>query len=286
MDPSHVQQIAELLPVMRRCADDVRASLPRNSVRALAPVDAALAAADQLVGGGAINAAFGLAPLIASIATTGAPKPRSLTHAINALAAFATAVDEVARGNPRSIVDDELERARDLSAMSVSRAKAPATPAAVTARIERLPPGDDVELLAIVEVITEHRMRKLAPSIFERLNIEDEKGTARTAVHTMQRMFRLQAFADLCAALLSSPRAGTRRWALHGLLGFVPSEHVAGVTALLSDDEAAIRKEAAAVLRAAAAFHPQLTTTIAEGARAALAAHPDDAALVELVARP
>lgn len=281
---SQVQQIAELLPAMRRCADDVRASLPRNSVRALAPIDAVLAAADQLVNGGALNAAAGLSPLITGVLSA-APKQRSLVNAIHALAAFATAIDESSRGDPQCIADQELERARDFSAMSVSRAQAPPTLAIMTARIERLAPGDETELAAIVELLVEHSMRKLVPMVFDRLELEDPNNAQSGAVRTMQRMFRprVQAFTDLCASLLAAPRAATRRWAIHGLLASgVRPDDVAPLTSLLVHAEPLVRREAANALRAASTWHPQTKSTIADGAREALAIYPDDAALSEL----
>jgi hypothetical protein len=275
------QQIADVLPVMRRCAEDIRAAFPRNSVRQLAPIDAVLAAADQLAKGGTTNAATGLAPLIASLLNDEPAKKRSVMHAVNALASFASAVDQASRGDPDKTFEEDLEKARDFCAMSFTRAEKIPTVVEMTARIEKWS-GDENELREIVRQVVEHRMKKCVPLILERLPMA---GMAADAVKSLQQIYRpkVQAFAELCAGHLSSPRAATRRWAVHGMMTGVRVEQVEQLTLLLKDSEPLVRAEAASALRAATVWHPASRATVASAARDALDAHPEDRALAELV---
>lgn len=270
---------------MRQCAEDVRAAFSRNR-RALAPIGAVLAAADELVHGEGVPAASGLGELIVELGTTGAPKKRSLVLAINALGQFAYALEELSRGDPEERVSQHLSDARDFAAMSVARAEAPPTVAAVAARIAKLEPGDPAELQALVDLIVEHRMKKLVPKLFERLELDDSTSIPSGAVRALQALFRAPvealAFTQMCVAFLAHAEPGPRRWAAYVLRNRLRPEHVPPLLALLSDPEVLVRKEAATTLRGAATWHPQAKETIHEAAITAAAAHPDDAALAEL----
>ncbi len=279
-------QIAALLPAMRQCAEDVRAAFSRNR-RALAPIGAVLAAADEMVNGQGVPAASGLGELIVELGSTGAPKKRSLVLAINALGQFAYALEELSRGDPDGRVEQHLSDARDFAAMSVARAEAPPTVADVAARIAKLSPGDLAELQTLVDLVVEHRMKKLVPKLFERLDLDDSTGVPSGAARSLQVLFRAPAealaFAQMCVALLAHAEPGPRRWAAYVLRNRLRPEHVPPLCALLSDGEPHVRKEAATTLRAAATWHPQTKEAIHEAAVAAAAAHPEDAALAELV---
>lgn len=258
---------------MRRCAEDVRAEFPRGSVRELAPIDAVLAAATQLEN----NAASGLAPRIAALLTSAPAKKRSVMHAVNALAAFAVAIEGATRGDPE--VDEEFDRARDFSAMSASRVERPPTVADMIARVEGV--TDPHDLPPLVDIVVDHSMRKVAPVIFERLG---EEG-APALVRKLHQMYtpRLELFMDLCVSLLASPRALTRRWAAYGLSIGMRAADVQPLVQALSDENSSVRSEAAIALRAAVIWYPERRTTIGESARAALEAHPEDRSVGELV---
>lgn len=267
---------------MQQCADDVRTAFPGNK-RALAPIDALIATARDFVRGEP-SATPGIAELIVDLSTAGPPKPRGVVLALQALAAFAYALDELTRGDPTGVAEDELQRARELSAMSVVPLPVPPTVAELTARIEQLTPGDVHALAAVVVTLRDHRMRDLVPLVFERLELDDSTGLVSDAVRTMQRLFRprVEKFTELCAQLLSSPRAATRRWAAYGLQGTVSPAHVPQLIALLTDAEVKVRKEAATALRAAATHFPESKGAIQQAAVAA-SARFSDPAIAELV---
>jgi hypothetical protein len=266
---------------MRQCADDVRAAYPKNR-RAIAPVAAVLAAADQTINGQGELAANGLGDLIMELATAAPPKKRSIVLAIQALAQFAFALEEAAQGDPRGVVEQHLSDARDFAAMSVGRAEAPPSVVDTAARIATIEPGDVTELLAVIDVVAEQHMKKLIPAIFEHLELDDAVAAGVRKLHDLHGS-RVDLFSAMCASFLTHPRAGTRRWAIRGLDGGVRPEHVPQLIELLSDAEPKVRKEAAGLLRAAVSWHPQTKSAIHEGAERALASYPDDAALAELV---
>jgi hypothetical protein len=270
----------DLASDLRRCADLVRAALPKRPKSVGAPLARALEVVAAIEVGEDRRAHADLAGLdeeLADLAQVGGRR-RSVVAAVEALV---LCVRSYAEGEPL-----DRHRVGACIAMALAPPPPPPTIESVRARLEALAPGDDAELTALFELACEHRMRALAPALLDRLELDDSTLVPSHAVRLLQRLFApdLEAFVALCAERLDAERAATRRWAARGLSTSVRPEHVPLLIPLLDDREPLVRREAATALRAAHAWHAESRDAIRAAAVAASGASPGDRALAELLA--
>jgi hypothetical protein len=270
----------DLASDLRRCADVVRAALPKRPKSVGAPLARALEVVAAIEVGEERRAHADLAGLdeeLADLAQVGGGRA-GVAAAVEALV---LSVRCYAEGEPLD---------RDGVGAWITKALAPPPPpptlASVEQRIAALAPGQDATLTELVELACEHRMRTLAPALLDRLELDDSTLVPSHALRVIQRMLGpdVEAFVALCAQSLTAERPATRRWAARGVSGSVRPEHVPSLITLLADAEPLVRREAATALRAAHAWHPACREEIRRAAEVASATHPGDRALAELLA--
>lgn len=270
--------LVDLAPELRRCVELVRASLPKRPKRVAAPLDTLLEALEVREAGRAVADLAGLDEALADLAGVGAMRSKNVRAAIDALVSVARAL----------AAGDEREPSGLRASITTALAPPPPPPtlASVEQRIAALAPGQDATFTELVELACEHRMRTLAPALFDRLELDDSTLVPSHALRVMQRMFvpDVEAFVGLCAERLTAERPATRRWAARGVSASVRPEHVPALITLLADAEPLVRREAATALRAAHAWHPACREEIRGAAEVASAKHPGDRALAELLA--
>ena len=279
---------AALMPAMQHCGEMATAKARGREKKKARVIDALFAEVGAYIRG-RHDPAYGIGGQVSDLASTGQALPAQQAAAVSALASFAYALEaawDVAAGRgTRESVYELLEHAQRQAAESRGDG-APKTDAGdIAARVEKLQPGDDRELAAVVAIVMEHRRVDLVPGVLERLGLIDDTDTIDHAVRSMGRLFeRASDYADLCARLCASPNAGTRRWVARALISGLRPEHVDALIPLLSDHEPKVRREAATVLRAAAVWHPATKPAIEKATKDAMAAHHGDHSLTELSA--
>jgi hypothetical protein len=215
-----------------------------------------LRAIDAAEAGRTLEDLGGLDEALADLAGVGPKRSENVEAAVEALVVFA----RVAGGEGEA--DDEGLRA--WIAKALAPPPLPPTLESARARLEALLPGDDAGLTALVELACVHRMRALAPALFDRLELDDSTLVPSHALRLLQRLLApdVDGFVALCVERLGAERAASRRWAARGLSASVRPEHVPALIGLLGDAEPLVRREAAAALRAAHAWHAESRAAI------------------------